>query len=348
MRIFLAFLFLQAPSYAGDPVTANYYAYVAAESDDTVDLIKFGPAGGELVKRIPVGIFPNEIEGPHGIKVAPGGRYWYVSIAHGMPYGHVFKYEAGVDVAVADTQVGLFPATMDISPTTGFLFVANFNLHGDHVRSNVSVIDTVSMTEIAQIEQGIMPHGSRVSPDGRFAYSVAMMSSELFEIDAMTLDVSRRLKLTLEDGSGAVKPTWVQPHPTKPLAYVAFNGASQVVEVDLERWRIGRRFHTNAGPYNLAVSPDGKTLVVTEKSNHSTAFWDLDSGKERKSIPCTNKITHGVTISPDSRFAFVTVEGVGGDPGLVEVYDLQDLERRAVIEVGKQASGIDFWKMEEP
>ena len=62
----------------------------------------------------------------------------------------------------------------------------------------------------------------------------------------------------------------------------------------------------------------------------------------------TNKITHGVTITPDSRFAVVTVEGVGGDPGLVEVYDLRDLERRAVIEVGKQASGIDFWKLEEP
>ena len=60
---------------------------------------------------------------------------------------------------------------MDISPTTGFLFVVNFNLHGDHVPSNVSVIDTVSMTEIAQVGQGIMPHGSRVSPDGRYAYS---------------------------------------------------------------------------------------------------------------------------------------------------------------------------------
>ena len=258
MTHLLAFLFLAAPFYVGDPVTANYYAYVAAESDDTVDLIKFGPAGGELVKRIPVGILPNEIEGPHGIKVAPGGRYWFVSIAHGMPYGYVFKYEAGVDVAVADTQVGLFPATMDISATTGFLFVVNFNLHGDHVRGNVSVIDTVSMTEIAQIEQGIMPHGSRVSPDGRFSYSVAMMSNELFEIDAMTLAVSRRLKLTLEDGSGTVKPTWVEPHPTKALAYVAFNGASEVVEVDLKRWKIGRRFQTNAGPYNLAVTPDGR------------------------------------------------------------------------------------------
>ena len=127
-----------------------------------------------------------------------------------------------------------------------------------------------------------------------------------------------------------------------------FNGAKQVVEVDLDKWKVVRRFQTNPGPYNLAVSPDGKTLVVTEKTNHSTGFWDLETGKERASIPCTNKITHGVTISPDSRFAFVTVEGVGGDPGLVEVYDLEDLERRAVIEVGKQASGIDFWKTEPP
>lgn len=342
---------------APESVAQDYYVYVAAESDDTVDLVKFGPAGGELVKRIPVGIFPNEIEGPHGVKVAPGGRYWFVSIAHGMPYGHVFKYETGSDIAVADTRAGLFPATMDISPTTGFLFVVNFNLHGDHVPSNVSVIDTVSMTEIAQVDQGVMPHGSRVSPDGRFAYSTAMMSDELYEIDAMTLEVSRKLALTLDDGNehadhaghmGQAKPTWVQPHPSKRLAYVALNGAGQVVEVDLEKWKITRRFKTNPGPYNIGLSPDGKTLVVTEKSNDSTAFWDLESGTERASIPCTNKITHGVTISPDSRFAFVTVEGVGGDPGLVEVYDLDNLERRAVVEVGKQASGIDFWKMDPP
>ena len=356
MTTFLMLLALAGAPVESDPVTHDYYVYVAAESDDTVDLVRFGPNGGEVVKRIGVGIFPNEIEGPHGVKVAPGGRHWFVSIAHGMPYGSVFKYVTGEDVAIAEAQAGLFPATMDISPTTGFLFVVNFNLHGDHVPSNVSVIDTVSMTEIAQVDQGVMPHGSRVSPDGRFAYSVAMMSDELFEIDAMTLDVSRKLKLTTSDDHGmdgahaghmgAAKPTWVQPHPTEPLAYVAFNGAGQVVEVDLEKWEVRRRFETNPGPYNLGVSPDGKTLVVTEKSNHSTAFWDLSTGKERASIPCTNKITHGVTISSDSRFAFVTVEGVGGDAGLVEVYDLESLERRAVIEVGKQASGIDFWKME--
>ena len=136
---------------ADDP---SYWFYVAAESDDTVDLVRFGPDGGELVRRIPVGILPSEIEGPHGVRVSPDGRHWYVSIAHGMPYGTVHKFETGTDLEVGDTTAGLFPATMDISPATGFLFVVNFNLHGDHVPSNISVIDTVSMTEIARIEQG--------------------------------------------------------------------------------------------------------------------------------------------------------------------------------------------------
>ncbi|MCH8277693.1 MAG: hypothetical protein IIC12_02015 [Proteobacteria bacterium] len=51
-------------------------------------------------------------------------------------------------------------------------------------------------------------------------------------------------------------------------------------------------------------------------------------------------------MSPDNRFAFVTVEGIADDPGTVDVIDLRTFETRASIDVGKQASGIDFWKME--
>ncbi len=341
--------------------SGSYYVYVAAESDDTVDLVRFGPDGGELVKRIPVGLFPNEIEGPHGVKVAPDGRHWFVSVAHGLPYGRVYKYTTNDDRVVGDAQVGFFPATLDISPTTGFLFVANFNLHGDAEPSSLSVVDTVSMSEIAQIAQGIMPHGSRLGPDAASNYSVAMMSDTLYEIDALTLEVERTLLLTgaaagstagtgpgMGTGMGAAKPTWAEPHPTRPLVYVALQGLDQVVEVDLRRWAIVRRFHTQTGPYNLAVSPDGRLLIATCKLDDSTAFWDLASGTEVASVPSTRRITHGVTVSPDSRLAFVTVEGVGGDPGTVEVFDLETFERLAAIDVGKQASGIDFWKMEEP
>ena len=339
---------------SGDPVDKDYYVYVAAESDDTVHLVRFGPNGGEVVKTVTVGAFATETEGPHGIRVSPDGRYWYVSIAHGLPYGSVFKYDTADNISIGDVQVGLFPATMDISSSTGLMFVANFNLHGDMEPSNVSVIDTVSMLEIAQIEQGMMPHGSRTSPDGKFHYSVGMMDDSLYEIDVMNLKVGRTLLLTKDDrqtkhgehSMAVVKPTWAQPHPTRPVVYVALQGVDQVAEVSLEEWKITRRFQTQKGPYNLAISPDGKLLVATCKPDNSTAIWDLESGKELASVPASRRITHGVAISPDNRFAFVTVEGVADDPGTVDVIDLETFETLASIDVGKQASGIDFWKME--
>ena len=351
-----------ALTQAASDVDQDYFVYVAAESQDTVHLVKFGPDGGELVRTIEVGAFATETEGPHGIKVSPDRRHWYVTIAHGQPYGSVFKYDTADNISVGDVKVGLFPATMAISGTTGLMFVANFNLHGDMVPGTISVVDTASMTEIAQIEQGIMPHGSRASPDGRRHYSVGMMDDTLYEIDVMKLAVGRTLRLTESDDPMAgmpghdgehgghtmavTRPTWVQPHPDKPFVYVALQGVDQVAEVSLEDWKITRRFHTQQGPYNLAVSPDGRMILATCKPDNSTAIWDLETGRELASVAASRRITHGVTISPDSRFAFVSVEGVAADPGTVDVIDLRTFETRASIDVGRQASGIDFWKIE--
>ena len=74
---------------APDPPTRSYYVYATAESDDEVAIVRYGPEGVEVVKTLTVGSFPAEIEGPHGVSVDPNGRHWYVSIAHGFPYGSV-------------------------------------------------------------------------------------------------------------------------------------------------------------------------------------------------------------------------------------------------------------------
>jgi hypothetical protein len=55
-----------------------------------------------------------------------------------------------------------------------------------------------------------------------------------------------------------------------------------------------------------------------------------------------------VVISPDDRYAFVTVEGIGAEAGTVEVIDLRALRTVATVEVGQQAGGIDFWKTVPP
>ena len=79
----------------------------------------------------------------------------------------------------------------------------------------------------------------------------------------------------------------------------------------------------------------------------STGIWDLNKGVELAKIKNSRKVSHGVVISPDSKFAFVTVEGIGAQPGTVDVIDLHKLKLIDQIDIGKQAGGIAFWKMED-
>ena len=142
------------------------------------------------------------------------------------------------------------------------------------------------------------------------------------------------------------KPTWVIPHPTRKVAYVAGNGTNDILEIDLEKWEVTRRFPCGKAPYNVDVSPDGTRLVVTYKGEAATGIWDLETGKELARVKNSRRVTHGVSISGDNKYAFVSVEGIGGEPGSVDIISLTNNELVAVAEVGKQAGGIIFWKMD--
>ncbi|MEZ6013788.1 MAG: YncE family protein [Planctomycetota bacterium] len=344
------------PALSQAPAGPTYHLYAAAESSDQVYQLRFDGAAFETVHVVDIGYQATEIEGPHGMTVDPSGEHWYVSVAHGKPNGLLYKYRTGTDELVGEVELGLYPASMQISRDTGFLYCVNFDLHGDMQPSSVSIVDVDAMVEVARTTTGPMPHGSRISPDGRRQYSCAMMSDELIELDTATFEVTRRLRV--DDGSGAVgraprgghgasaKPTWVQPHPTKPLVYVALNGAHQIVEVDLEAWKVSRRFPTGRAPYNVDVTPDGTRLVATYKGARAVGVIDLKSGNELARIETTRRVPHGVVIAPDGRFAFVTNEGVGGESGTVDALDLKALERAASVEIGLQAGGIALWKVQ--
>ena len=107
-----------------------------------------------------------------------------------------------------------------------------------------------------------------------------------------------------------------------------------------------RKISTGRGPYNLAVTPDGKLLLATLKPGSSLQIFDIASGKSVMVEKTSNTLAHGVVVSPDSRYAFVTSEGVGAQPGKVDIFDLVALQKVASVSIGQQASGIAFWKMQ--
>ena len=118
-------------------------------------------------------------------------------------------------------------------------------------------------------------------------------------------------------------PTWAQPSLDGANIFVACNKADEILDINTKTWTVARRMKTGRGVYNLAVTADGKLLVATLKQGSAVEIFDLATGKSLAQVKTSNTIAHGVTLSPDSRYAFVSSEGVGAAPGKVDVIDLQ-------------------------
>lgn len=360
---------------AQTPPSRDYFVFVGSESVDRVALLRFGPGGFKVERERYVGTVPTELAGPHGLAVSPDGKHYYVSTAHGTPFGNLQKYSTESNAAAGRVRLGNFPATMQVSPDGYFVWVVNFNLYGEMVPSDVSVVAADEMVEIARIKTCTMPHGSRLSADGSRHYSACMMDDELVEIDARKLAVSRHFSLgaghemgmpgapPLRGAAGAMahdmgghgmeppkagdqscSPTWAQPSPDGKTVWVACNKASDIVEIDVQGWTMRRRIPAGPGVYNLGVTHDGKKLIGTNKRDASVSVFDAASGKELARIKTTRTVVHGVTISDDDRYAFISIEGTGSQPGTVDVIDLVALKNVASVDVGQQAGGIDFWR----
>lgn len=348
----------------------DYLVFVAAEAADRISLVRFGPQGARVERDIPIGLMPTDPDGPHGLTVSPDRRFVYVSTAHGNPYGYLWKLDAETGRTVARAELGYFPATLQLTPDGSFAFVVNFNLHGDIVPSSVSVVATDSLLELTRIPTCVMPHGSRINPQGTKQYSACMMDDLVVEIDTRMFAVSRSFRVAKGAEQGftglpaaqashpghspprtahpapSCSPTWAQPSTDGSTIYVACNKSNEIVEIDATTWTVRRRLPAGNGVYNLAVTRDGKLLLATNKRDRSFSIFELATGKELARIATIRKIVHGVVVSPDDRYAFVSVEGIGAEPGTVEVIDLRTRTRVASADVGQMAGGIDFWKTE--
>jgi DNA-binding beta-propeller fold protein YncE len=355
------------------PPDKNYFVFVASEGNDRVALVRFGLGGARVERERKIGTNPTELAGPHGLYVSPDGQWYYVTTAHGTPNGALWKFSTATDEQAGRVELGRFPATVQISPDGHYAWVVNFNLYGDMVPSSVSVVWTDQMQEVHRIPTCVMPHGSRLSPDGSRQYSVCMMNDELVEIDAATMAVARTfmLKKGMEHGMAGLpsttgitnsggghdmpppkpgdvgcSPTWAQPSVDGRTVWVACNKSNELVEIDASTWTLRRRIPAGEGIYNLAASADGRLVLATNKKGKSVSVFEAASGKELARIATTRRVPSGLVIAPDSRYAFVTQEGVGSEPGAVDVIDLRALARVASVDVGQQAGGIDFWKLE--
>ena len=146
--------------------------------------------------------------------------------------------------------------------------------------------------------------------------------------------------------------------PTGAVAYVSTQDAGVEV-IDLTTWQVSKHFDVKAeGPRGLAVTDDGKKLIVATKDNESISVIDTATGEVLQQIN-VGKNPEFVRVS--GNYAFVSSEpsSKGGPPpkageeddddddeekipAKIAVVDLTKGEKVREITGGPETEGIEF------
>lgn len=281
---------------------------------------------------------------PATVDVTPDGDYAFVVNfnQHGDPIPSSVSVVYTPEMKeIARTTVGVMPHGSRIT-TDGTRQYTGIMMEDDVVEIDTRTYEESRRFNVAAGEEG--PADPAPYADHRDQAPHDTPASASGDPAVTMQDVSQ------ETGHGnhapTCSPTWVQPSATGEDIYVACNASDRVHEIDAQEWALSRTFETGAGPYNIEVTPNNEILIVTLDEDDGVEFIDRASGETLAQVETSTTVPHGAVATPDSRYAFVTVEGVGSEPGKVDVYDLTSFERVGSVEVGQQASGIDFWKME--
>jgi DNA-binding beta-propeller fold protein YncE len=299
------------PGRLADP---EYRLVVVSESGDIITWIRVKDGRLETERVVPIGIMPADIDGPHNVTVAPDNRSYYVSVAHGTPYGSLWRLDAFNDTLIGRAPVEFFPTTISVTPDGDLAFVANSDFYGDRPRVNpLSIVHTPTMTTITNLPVCDMPHGVKVNHAGSSVYVSCMHSDELLELDISTLSIVRRVKT----GSGHAMPggghdldAHKPPAPSASASAPAPAGASEHAGHDMSAMPMtgpkgGPDLSKECAPTFVSVSPDDKTLYVACNVGYTMQVWDAATLTLIKELP-TGKGAYNVEPSPDGRFVIVT------------------------------------------
>ncbi|MEZ4587388.1 MAG: YncE family protein [Gemmatimonadales bacterium] len=341
---------------AAPPRPAEYLVGVVSESGDVVTWLR--PEGATLVvdRVVPVGVMPADVDGPHNIAVMPDQGSYLVTIAHGVPFGSLWRFDAATDSVLGRATVELFPTTIAVSPNGEFALVANSDFHGERPRINVvSVVYLPAMAKVTDLPACDMPHGVKVNHAGTHAYVSCMHSDELLEIDLGTLGITRRVRIGsghagaeshgghASDGGAPAEEcqgTYVSVSPDDRTLYVACNYGNSLQVWDAESLTLRKTIPVGTGAYNVEPSPDGALVIVTNKKDQSVSLIDAKALAEVARVKTTKKIVHGVAYSPDGRYAYVSQESIGADPGAIDVIDLATRKTASSVAIPAQPTGI--------
>jgi len=291
---------------------------------DNVSVID--PATNKVVGEI------RGIEVNHGAAAAPDGSRYYISNEGNTSLDIVDAKTLNVIKRVPLTG---HPNNISISKDGRRVYV------GINVAPGaVDVIDTASQERVKSIPVKGSVHNTYVTPDGKFVVSGSIQSKTITVIDQKTeepvwslvMDLGIRPMAFAANPDGSTKWIFVQLSALNGFAVVDFATRKEVERIKLPALPAGKTPFMVGGneSHGLAVTADGKTLVVNSRLNSSIYFYSLPDLKLVGSTE-VGKSPDWVTLTPDGKTAYVACAA----SNLVSVVDIKSMKEVTRIPVGE-------------
>jgi YVTN family beta-propeller protein len=306
---------------AGNRVVRIIQTNSAGDNLDVID-----PATNKVVGAI------EGIEVNHGVAVAPDGSRIYVSD----------EAESTLDVVDSTTlevtrriPLSGHPNNIAVAPDGRRVYVGIIQAPG-----GVDVIDTTILKNVKTLSTKGTIHNPYVTPDGRYLVAGSIQAKTINVIDTQTdktdwtlqLDRGIRPMAFAKNPDGSTKWIFVQLTNFNGFAVVDFATHKEIRRIQNPSLAPGKsEVPGGADPsHGMAVTPDGKTLVVCSRLNNELYSYSIPDLKVTGNAELGGKGAAWVTLTPDGKTAYVS-NAVTND---VSAVDLKSMKEIALIAVG--------------
>ena len=272
------------------------------------------------------------IEVNHGAAVAPDGSRLYISN----------EADSTLDVVDGKTlkvinkiPLSGHPNNIAIGRDGRRVYVGIIQAPG-----GVDVIDTASMKNVKTLQTKGSIHNAYVTPDGKYVVAGSIQGKSVNVFDAQTeqpawtldMDLGVRPMTFAANPDGSTRSIFVQLSGLNGFAVVDFATRKEVNRVKNPDLPPGKAtVPAGSDPsHGMAVTADGKTLVVCSRLNNYLYAYSLPDLKLLGGAELGGKGAAWVTLTPDGKTAYVA-NPVTND---VSVIDIKSLKEVALIPVG--------------
>jgi len=295
-------------AFAAAPAAANT-AVVLNSDDDSLSVID--TESYKETARTHIG------RQPHHLTVSPDGHTLILAMAGGNELVFIDRPTGAIRQRVEVSD----PYQVGFSPDAKWFVTTSLRL------DRVDIYNAATYQLVYRLPAPKTPSHIGFSPDSSTAYVTLQGSDQLIAIDV---------------ASG--KPKWVVPVGRQPagvfvrpsgMVLVGIMGSDHIAEVDPKDGNIIRRIKTDRGAHNFLLSPDKKTLYVTNRVAGTISALNADTLDVTATLPAPGG-PDDMALSADGQELWVT----GRWRASVNVIDRASGTLKAQIPVGRSPHGI--------